>query len=108
MIKYYTRACNFFHGNLAKQLVAKKKALPLCGIKDIAFDQVELFTRKKRSVKVKLIKIKEIQKTRTLQNFLKTVVPCTTLTSTLYCTGYDNLIKVTKINVWDDGVLSDT
>ena len=62
MIKYYTRACNFFHGNLAKQLVAKKKALPLCGIKDIAFDQVELFTRKKRSVKVKLIKIKEIQK----------------------------------------------
>ena len=38
MIKYYTRACNFYYGKQAYLLIAKKKALPLCGNKLIAFD----------------------------------------------------------------------
>ena len=37
MIKYYTRACNFKYGSKAKQLIKTKKALPLCGNKDISF-----------------------------------------------------------------------
>ena len=53
MRKYYTRACNFYYGKNAKQLIKKKIALPLCGIKNIAFDKVEVITRKK----IKYIKI---------------------------------------------------
>ena len=48
MIKYYTRACNFFHGPQAKYLLKKKLALPLCGNKKIVFDSLELITRKKK------------------------------------------------------------
>ena len=51
MIKYYTRACNFYYGKQAKLLIKKKKALPLCGNKHIAFDNIEIFTRKKKKIK---------------------------------------------------------
>ena len=60
MEKYYTRACNFYYGFNAKILIKKKLALPLCGRKDIAFDKVEIFTRKKRKVFSKVISIKKI------------------------------------------------
>ena len=41
MIKYYTRACNFFYGYRAKTLIKQKLALPLCGNKKIAFNSLE-------------------------------------------------------------------
>ena len=41
MQKYYTRPCNFYYGNNAKKLINNKKALPLAGNYEIAFDQVE-------------------------------------------------------------------
>ena len=50
MRKYYTRPCNFYYGNYAKKLVKKKKALPLAGNLNIAFDQLEIFHRKKRKI----------------------------------------------------------
>ena len=50
MRKYYTRPCNFYYGNYAKGLIKKKKALPLAGNPNIAFDQVEIFQRKKGGV----------------------------------------------------------
>ena len=50
MRKYYTRPCNFYYGNHAVKLVDKKRALPLAGNKNIAFDQVEVFTRKKKRI----------------------------------------------------------
>jgi dihydropteroate synthase len=50
MRKYYTRPCNFYYGNYAKKLVKKKKALPLAGNLNIAFDQLEIFYRKKRKI----------------------------------------------------------
>ena len=43
MTKYYTRACNFYYGNLSKKLVKMKQALPLCGSKEISFDKIEVF-----------------------------------------------------------------
>ena len=49
MNKYYTRACNFYYGEKAKLLIQKKLALPLCGNKHIAFDKIEIFTRRKKS-----------------------------------------------------------
>ena len=62
MRKYYTRACNFYHGRAASSLIKSNKAFPLNGKKDIAFDKIEIFTRDKRKIKNKLIHIKEINK----------------------------------------------
>jgi len=68
MTKYYTRACNFYYGINAKLLIKKKLALPLCGNKNIAFDKVEVITRKNNKVLSKIIKIKKIE---TLSNSSK-------------------------------------
>ena len=59
MRKYYTRACNFYYGSKAKNLIKKKIALPLCGKKDLAFDNIEIISRDKST---KLINIKNIKK----------------------------------------------
>ena len=60
MAKYYTRACNFYYGNQAKNLINKKKALALCGDKLIAFDQIEIFIRKNKKISSKFISINDI------------------------------------------------
>ena len=62
MRKYYTRACNFYHGRAARSLIKSNKAFPLNGKKDIAFDKIEIFTRYGRNVKNNLINIKDIRK----------------------------------------------
>ena len=62
MRKYYTRACNFYHGSEAKKLIQTKKALPLNGKKNIAFDSIEIYSREKRGVKVNLIHINKVNK----------------------------------------------
>ena len=62
MIKYYTRACNFFHGYRAKTLIKQKLALPLCGNKRIAFNTLEIFTRNKKKIFSKFIYIKDIKR----------------------------------------------
>ena len=50
MRKYYTRPCNFYYGNYAKKLIEKRKAFSLAGNSKIAFDQIEIFERKKRNL----------------------------------------------------------
>ena len=62
MRKYYTRACNFYHGSEARRLIQTKKALPLNGKKNIAFDNIEIFSREKRGVKINLTHINKIFK----------------------------------------------
>ena len=62
MRKYYTRACNFYHGSEARRLIQTKKALPLNGKNNIAFDSIEIFSREKRGVKVNLININKVFK----------------------------------------------
>tara|TARA_B110000914_G_C15460880_1_gene445800 strand:- start:131 stop:1189 length:1059 start_codon:yes stop_codon:yes gene_type:complete len=61
MTKYYTRACNFYYGNLSIQLVKTKKTFPIGGSKNISFDQIEIFSRKKQKIQTKIINIKEIK-----------------------------------------------
>ena len=61
MVKYYTRACNFYYGNKAKNLIKAKKALPLCGSGEIAFNQIEVITRKKKKITCKTIFINELK-----------------------------------------------
>ena len=62
MVKYYTRACNFYYGKQAKNLINKGQALPLCGNKKLAFDSLEIFSRQNGITKNKIIKLKEIKK----------------------------------------------
>ena len=71
MRKYYTRPCNFYYGNYAKSLIKKKKALPLAGSLGIAFDQLEIFERKKGSIQSNLYFINDI---KNLNKEKKTVV----------------------------------
>jgi len=71
MRKYYTRACNFYHGRVAKKLIQSKKALPLNDKKNIAFDTLEIFERKKSKVESYLIYFKDVKK---LRKNLKSIV----------------------------------
>ena len=60
MKKYYTRACNFYYGINANLLIKKKIALPLCGNNNIAFDKVEIISRKNNKILSKIIKLNKI------------------------------------------------
>ena len=61
MTKYYTRACNFYHGTQAKILLKKKLALPLCGNKKIVFDKIEFITRKNKKITNRFINLRNIK-----------------------------------------------
>ena len=56
MVKYYTRACNFYYGKNSIERIRKKSALPLNNNKLISFDSIEIITRKSK----KKINIKDI------------------------------------------------
>ena len=56
MIKYYTRACNFYYGDFAKKLIKKKKHYHYVVIKIFAFDTIEIFQRK-NEIKSKIYSI---------------------------------------------------
>ena len=71
MRKYYTRACNFYHGRTAEKLIRSKKALPLNGKKNLAFDSIEIFIRNKNKINSKLIHFRDIKK---LGNSLKKTI----------------------------------
>ena len=58
MNKYYTRACNFYHGTASKINIKKNKSIPLNGYNDISFDKIEILHRKKS----KIINLKDISK----------------------------------------------
>ena len=61
MSRYYTRVCNFYYGNHSKELVSKKKTLPLHQIKTISFDQIEIISRKSKK-KIFIDQIKYLPK----------------------------------------------
>jgi dihydropteroate synthase len=71
MVKYYTRACNFYYGKLSKKLVKEKKTIPLCGKSEISFNQIEIFLKNKKKISSKII---DINKINSLPKFVKTKV----------------------------------
>ena len=58
MIKYYTRACNFYFGSISLEKVKRKQSMPLHGNRFISFDTIEILTRKK----VRRININKVNK----------------------------------------------
>ena len=61
MLKYYTRACNFYYGDHSTLMVNKKLSLPLHGNDEISFDTIELITRKKKK-KIHISKLNFLSK----------------------------------------------
>ena len=76
MRKYYTRACNFYHGTQAHNLIKKKLAFSLCGNKDIAFDHIEILSRGKKNKLIHIKKINNLKKKikKTVQNDVKKII----------------------------------
>ena len=89
MLRYYTRACNFYYGAQSKRLVKKKKSLPLHGSDEISFDKIEIISRKSKkkifinkvnnlpkNVKKKIkADIKKIVKKKKIKNFSLKSIP---------------------------------
>ena len=75
MKKYYTRACNFFYGDLSSKLVKQKKTLPLNGNQKISFNQIEIITRSSKKI-LNLIDIKKLPELlrKKINNDLKIIV----------------------------------
>tara|TARA_B100001057_G_scaffold267142_1_gene267266 strand:+ start:694 stop:1746 length:1053 start_codon:yes stop_codon:yes gene_type:complete len=61
MSGYYTKVCNFYYGKVSKNLVNKKKSIPLHQFKKISFDQIELITRKSKK-KISIHDVKYLSK----------------------------------------------
>ena len=62
MIKYYTRACNFYCGSNSIEKEKKKLSIPVHGNKLISFDTIELISRKNKK-KININEIHYLQKT---------------------------------------------
>ena len=71
MRKYYTRACNFYHGKVAKNLIKSKKAFPLNGKKNIAFDHIEILSRDTKRINLNFFHINKINR---LDNKIKKTI----------------------------------
>jgi len=79
MRKYYTRPCNFYYGNYAKKLISAKKALPIAGNLKIAFDQLEIFQRRKKITDSRIYSIDELtsfdkEKKNTIKSDLEKII----------------------------------
>ncbi len=98
MLRYYTRACNFYYGKHSVKLVNKRKALPLCQIKEISFDQIEILTRNSKK-KIFINQIKKLSKSlRKKINFdLKKIKSKKKNFSNLNFKKYPNLLGVLNL-----------
>ena len=61
MVRYYTKACNFYYGTKSKFLVNKKKTFPLNDNPEISFDHVEIISRKSKK-KISIKKLDSLSK----------------------------------------------
>jgi len=74
MVKYYTRACNFYYGNNSIERIRKKSALPLNNNKLISFDSIEIITRKsKKKINIKNINSQKKQIRKKIVEDLKLI-----------------------------------
>ena len=110
MKKYYTRACNFYYGSISRSLIKKKLALPLCGDKDISFDKIEIFSRKKKKISSKVLDIrhvnyKNIQLKKKINFYLKKI---TSKRKNLYQPTIMGILNLTPDSFSDGGRFNQT
>ena len=75
MSRYYTRVCNFYYGAKSRALVKDKKSLPLNGINEISFNQIEIISRKSKKI-ITLDKISKLPNKlkKKIKNEIKLIV----------------------------------
>ena len=75
MSRYYTRVCNFYYGAKSRALVKDKKSLPLNGIDEISFNQIEIISRKSKKI-ISLDKISKlpIKLKKKVKNDIKLII----------------------------------
>ena len=75
MSRYYTRVCNFYYGAKSRALVKGKKTLPLNGINEISFNQIEIISRKSKKI-ISLDKISKlpIKLKKKVKNDIKLII----------------------------------
>ncbi len=74
MIKYYTRACNFYYGSASKEKIKKKSSLPLNGNNLISFDNIEIITKKyKKKIHISEIKHQSYKIKKKIKKDLKLI-----------------------------------
>ena len=69
MIKYYTRACNFYFGSSSKEKVKKNHSIPLHGNNLVSFDEIEILSRK-NTKRINIKEIKNLKNTLKKKNFI--------------------------------------
>jgi len=101
----YTRPCNFYYGSYAKELISKKKCLSLAGNQNIAFDQIEIFQRKKNNtLKSIFCPIKDIKKLskRIIPTILKDIKNITKKRKNISNLKFDNPQIIGVLNITPD------
>ena len=75
MSRYYTRVCNFYYGAKSRALVKDKKSLPLNGVNEISFNQIEIISRKSKKI-ISLDKISKlpIKLKKKIKNEIKLII----------------------------------
>ena len=98
MSRYYTRLCNLYYGNSSKKLVNKNKTIPLNGIKEISFDQIEIITRNSKK-KIFVNQIKYLPKLikRKINSDLKKIKSKKKNFSNLYFQDIPNILGVLNL-----------
>ena len=75
MSRYYTRVCNFYYGAKSRALVRDKKTLPLNGINEISFNQIEIISRKsKKTISLDKISKLPIKLKKKIKNEIKLII----------------------------------
>ncbi len=75
MLKYYTRACNFYLGQKSKEKVKKKTALPLSNNNIISFDTIEIITRKyKKKIHISKINFQKPSLKKKIKQDIKLII----------------------------------
>ena len=76
MVKYYTRACNFYFGQKSKRKISEGKALPLSNNHLISFDTIELISRKdKQKIHIREIKKQTYKIKQKIKEDIKLITP---------------------------------
>ena len=74
MVKYYTRACNFYYGKTSKEKIKNKTALALNKDKLVSFDTIEIITRKyKKKINIKDIDLQNLKLKKKIKSDLKLI-----------------------------------
>ena len=74
MVKYYTRACNFYYGKNSIEKIKNKSALSLNKNKLISFDTIEIITRKsKKKINIKNINLQNKKLRKKIRADLKLI-----------------------------------